>query len=349
MDSGAADCNDPRQVIADAAAKVGPEDPLLQQLFGVSRQDLSDIALSRQGNELGSLPGAKPNPTGSTAATNVMTPANEQRLIDVLGEAKKSPELYKGMTGWYAMDPLYQRFVEIYGEDDAPGAYSKFNHLTGMASPGSDVGTEIARGTSAHWLQNEGRFNDFLRYAGGMDRSMPLDMQGIPGHPYHSTAQGLPMRDYLSTGALQMKSPKVPVYINASGVPDTGFQTDLPVGDAHWARGVGLADTRGTRTMNGSEIVPGSSVSTPEMQQLAPWWRDRVAGQAGLESVPAQALAWGAFSPYTGVTSAIGAPKIEILSTQIGKLADRLGISPESARDLVIRGKAGAFGDGGSV
>lgn len=42
--------NDPRQVIADAASKVGPEDPLMQQLFGVSRRDLSDLSLSRQGN-----------------------------------------------------------------------------------------------------------------------------------------------------------------------------------------------------------------------------------------------------------------------------------------------------------
>lgn len=85
------------------------------------------------------------------------------------------------------------------------------------------------------------------------------------------------------------------------------------------------------------------------MQTLHPWWRDRVAAQAGLESVPAQALTWGAYSPYTGVESAIGAPKLEILSTQIGKVAQRLGVSPETARDMVITGKAGAFRDGGSA
>lgn len=345
--------NDPRQVIADSAAKVGPEDPLLQQLFGVSRSDLSDLALSRQGNELGVLPGTKANPRGAASAQDVMTPKNEQRLIDVLGEAKNSPDLYKGMTGWYSMDPLYQRFVQIFGEDEAPAKYKQFNTLSGMASPGSDVGTEIARGTSANWLQNEGRFGDFVRHGGGVDAGpsgdRPADMAELPGHVYHRTAQAIPMQQYLDTGQLQMKSPKVPMYIQASGVPETGFQTDMPVGDAHWARGVGLADTRGTRTSKGQEIVPGSSVSTPEMDTLGPWWKNRVASQVGLESVPAQALAWGAFSPYTGVKSAIGAPKLEILSTQIGKLAQRLGVSPETARDLVISGKAGAFAEGGSV
>lgn len=342
--------NDPRQVIADATAKVGPEDPLLQRLFGVSRSDLSDLALSRQGNELGILPGAKPNPTGSAAAHSVMTPANEQRLIDVLAESRNSPELHKGMTGWYTMDPLYARFRQLYGDEEAPARYAHFNTMVGMASPGSDVGTEIARGTGAHWLNAEGRFNDFIRHGGAMSEGdAPADMADLPGHVYHRTAQSIPMQQYLESGQIQMKSPKVPMYIAASGVPETGFQTETPVGDAHWARGVGLADTRNTRTLQGKEIVPGSSVSTPEMQTLAPWWRNRVAGPAGMESVPAQALAWGAFSPYTGIQTAIGAPKLEILSTQIGKLAQRLGVSPETARDMVISGKAGAFADGGLV
>lgn len=348
--------NDPRKVIQDASSKVGPEDPLLQQLFGVSRSDLSDLALSRQGNELGSLPGAKQNPTGAASARDVMTSANAQRLIDVLGDARNSPELYKGMTGWYTMDPLYQRFQQMYGDDEAPGRFEKFITLMGMASPGSNVHTEIARGTAAHWLDAQGRFQDFLKYGGGKEAATgtqklgtPEDMLNVPGHAYHRTAQGGPMDDYLRTGSVQMQSPKVPPYIRSSGVPQTGFQTDLPVGDAHFARATGLADTRGTRTSGGQEIVPGSSVSTPEMQTLHPWWRDKVAAQAGLESVPAQALAWGAFSPYTGVESAIGAPKLEILSTQIGKLAQRLGVSPETARDMVISGKAGAFAEGGSV
>lgn len=341
--------NDPRQVVSDAASKVGEEDPLLQRLFGASRQDLSDLALSRQGNELGRLPGAKPNPTGSSAVRDVMNPANAQRIVDTLTEARNSPELYKGMTGWYSMDPLYERFRQIFGEDEAPARYAHFNTLMGMASPGSDVGTEIARGSAAHWLNSEGRFNDFVKYGGAMGSNAPADMADVPGHVYHATAHSVPMGRYLDTGSIQMKSPKVPPYIQASGVPETGFQTDLPVGDAHFSRGVGLADVRGDRTNKGVPAVPQGSVTTPEMQMLHPWWRDQVAAQAGLESVPAQALMWGAYSPYTGVESAIGAPKLEILSTQIGKLATRLGVSPETARDLVITGKAGAFRVGGHV
>ena len=141
-----------------------------------------------------------------------MTPANEQRLIDVLSEAKKSP-LYHGMTGWYNMDPLLERFKQIYGDEEGPRRYDTFNHLSGMSSPGSDVGKEIARGSSAHWLNNEGRFSDFLNYAGLPEGAragsgMPADMLGIPGHPYHMTAQVTPMQH----GILPMRTtlPSIP-------------------------------------------------------------------------------------------------------------------------------------------
>jgi hypothetical protein len=147
------------------------------------------------------------------------------------------------------------------------------------------------------------------------------------------------MQQYLDTGSVQMSSPKVPMYIDASSVPQVGFQTDMPVGDAHWSRAVGLADTRGKATRKGKEIVPGASVTNPEMSQLGPWWRDKIASQVGLESVPAQARAWGAFSPQTGVESPIGAPKLELLSMKIMEAASRYGVSPEQARDMILKGE----------
>lgn len=334
------------QAVAEASARVGPEDPLLHRLFGVNRADLTDIAMSRQGNELGILPGAKPNATGAKSALGVMNPRNEQRLIDVLAAAKQDPKL-RDMIGWYTADPLYERFRQIYGDDMSPREFELFRHLTGMASPGSDVGTELNRGTAAYWLNKQGRFPDFMKYAGqpteARGADFPDDMRQVMGHPYHRTAQGEPMLQYLNSGQLQMKSPKAPPYIQAFGSPETGFQTDLPVGDAHWSRGVGLADTRDWRYSKGEQKVPGSSVSTPEAQTLAPWWRSKVADQVGLESVPAQALLWGAYAPQTGVETTIGAPKLEILATQIGKVATRLGVSPETARDMVITGQTGAF------
>jgi hypothetical protein len=329
----------PDEIAQEASQMVAPENPMLKRLFGVTRDDLYEMSRSRTGNIEPVLPGAAANPKGSAAAESVMNRRNENRLLNTLGEAEKHPDLYKGMVGWYVMDPAFQRLKQLVGEEEAIRQYSRFNNLSGMASPGSDVLTEFNRGTAANWLANEGRFDDFLKY-GGMPAaartgSFPDDMRAVMGHPYHKTAQATPMQKYLAKGELEMSSPKVPMYIQASGVPETGFQTRMPVGDAHWSRAVGLGDTRTNQAF-------GASVSNPEMSQLGPWWRDRIAAKAGLDSVPAQALAWGTFAKQTGVDTPVGAPKLELLSQQIEKAAKRMNVSPETARDLILTGKAHA-------
>jgi hypothetical protein len=334
----------PDVIASEAAARVAPESDALKRLFGVSRDDLYEMGKGRVGNISGVLPGAAANPKGSKAAIAVMNPRNEQRLLDVLSESEKHPALVKGMDPWYIMDPAYKRLEELVGPEEAVKKYRQLNTLTGMASPGSDVLTEMNRGTAANYLATQGRFGDFVDYAGlpfgARGAGFPEDLRAVMGHPYHKTAQATPMQKYLESGQVQMSSPKVPMYIDASGVPQTGFQTDMPVGDAHWSRSVGLADTRGAATRKGKSVVPGASVSNPEMSQLGPWWKDRIASQVGLESVPAQARTWGAFSPQTGVESPIGAPKLELLAMKIMEAANRLGITPEQARDMILTGKA---------
>jgi len=334
----------PDVIAAEAASRVAPESPNLKAIFGVTRDDLYEMGKGRKGNLPGALPGAAQKPRGSEAAARVMTRKNEQRLLDTMAEAEQHPELVRGMDPWYVMDPLFQRMEKLLGRERAIEEYTKFNTLMGMASPGSEVLTEIPRGTSAYYLQKQGRFPEFIEFAGLPEAkrgaNFPADIRNVPGHMYHKTSQALPMQRYLETGELQMDSPKVPLYIEASGVPETGFQTVTPVGDAHWSRAVGLADTRGKKTLKGKEVVPGASVTNPEMTMLAPWWRDEIAAQLGLESVPAQARAWGTFSGQTGVTTPIGAPKLELIADKIAETARRLNIPLEKARDLVLTGEA---------
>lgn len=344
----------PKEIAAKAASRVAPEDPALKQLFGVTRGDLYEMNQGRKGNLPGTLPGAAAKPRGSAAAARVMTKENEQRLVDTLGEAQKHESLRHGMEPWYITDPAFQRMVHLIGFDNAVREYDKMNHLIGMASPASEVMTEIPRGTAAYALNTQGRFGDFLKYAGKPEgkrtRRFPADIRNVPGHAYHKTAQAGPMSKYLESGEMTMKTPKVPLYIQASGVPETGFQTATPVGDAHWSRAVGLADTRNWKTVKGKQAIPGASVTNPEMAMLSPWWRSQIANKVGLEPVPAQGLTWGTFAPQTGVDTPIGAGKLELLAKNIMMTARRLNVSPEVARDMVLMGKTYAGkAEGGSV
>jgi len=330
----------PKEIAAEAARRVAPEDPAMKQLFGVTRGDLYDI--SQEGRRAGNMEpsiATKDKARGSEAATRIMTPQNARRMVDTLGEAEKYPELIRGMDPWYVMDPAYQRLVQLVGPDEARNYYSRFNTFTGMASPGSEVLTEINRGTAANMMNTLGRFDDFARYGGmaGAKRGddFPPELRNVIGHPYHSTSHALPMRNYIDKGYMDMQSPKVPLYIQSSGVPEIGFQTKLPVPDAHFTRAAGMADVRGSKDF-------GASMKMAEYQPFGPWYADNVARPLGIEAVPAQARMWGTFGHATGVDTAIGAGKLELLSKRIMDVAKKTGVNPQDLRDDVLLGRAHA-------
>lgn len=327
----------PREIAQEAAARVAPEDPVLKRLFGVTRDDLYEMSKGRIGNE---EPNFKISDKARSAnAQSIMNPKNAQRLMDALTEAERFPELQKSMDAWYTMDPAYKRIEELVGPDEAKRMYRQFNTLTSMASPGSEVLTEINRGTAANMMATRGQFSDFAKYGGmaaekrGAD--FPEALRNVEGHLYHSTSQVVPMQKFVDQGRVDMTSPKVPLYIQASGVPQTGFQTKLPIPDAHFTRATGLPDVR---TEKGFQ----ASMRPREYAQMGPWFAENVAKPMGLEGVPAQARLWGTMAPQTGVISPIGAPKLELLSQRIMLMAKKLGTTPEKLRDDVLTGKAHA-------
>ena len=329
---------DPKTLAREAEAMVAPESPALSELFGTSRAELSDIS-KREGNMPGDFWQAD-KPKGSIAAKQIMTPQNEDRLREALiGAEQHAPQLVEGMDGWYVLDPWKDKFVQRLGQSRGLEQYSKWNALTTMNSPGAPVDWEIPRGSSAYMLNEQGRIDDWFSNAGMAEGArgadFPQDILSVPGHPYHSTAHSKPIRKYLETGSSGSKEPKVPLYRQASEAPELGFQTDSPVPDAHWSRAVGLGDTRG-----GSKPQWGKSASGTEMTDLAPWWKEKIAGEVGLESVPAQARTWGLFAPQTGVQTAIGAPKLELISDAIMETSRRMDISPQEAMDRIIEGTA---------
>jgi hypothetical protein len=231
----------PREIAGEAAARVIPEDPALHRLWGVNRSDLDQIALGRVGNEEPNLRLAK-NPRGSLAAQNIQTPQNTQRLIDILGEAGKYPGLAHA-DAWYVLDPMFQRLEQMFGREEAVKRFQHLNTMTGMASPSSDVMTEIQRGTGAHWLEQQGRFDDFPEICRGAGRvpgtqAFPDDMRYIAGHPTTGPRKASRWRNTSRHGSIQSDAPKVPLYVHASGVPETGFQTSgplaTPISPAAW-------------------------------------------------------------------------------------------------------------------
>lgn len=331
---------------------LAPESPALPQLFGVTRQDLSNMSFREGSPYEPYIPGLKKRPSGTAHADLVTKPANTGRLVDALQSVRGTP-LATGMEGWYVMDPMYQRLLELTGDEaEAARRYIQLNTMMGIHSANSGVIPEINRGTAANWLYEQGRLDDYFQWGNSANRltpdslgilrpDRPVDMDAVKGHYAHSTAHGKPIRSYLEAGEITSDEPKVPSYIGASGVPGVGYgqQNMFPVGDAHFSRMTGLADVR-PETKAGKNKW-GASWSMPEAQQLQPWWAG-VAEQAGYNPVQAQGVGWGLFAPQTGVKTPVAAPKLELLADQIVVAARRMGVTPEKARDMILMGEAHA-------
>lgn len=324
---------DPRLIAEKASLRSAKETNAMKELFGVTRDELYE--LTKQTRGLGSESVFQPplKSRGSDAAKAVMQNQNKQRLIDILSEAGKYEGIYKGMDSWYNLDPMYKIMVDLFGEEEAKKRFLQLNSLSGMSSPMADVVTETGRGTAANWLLNSGKFDDFVKY-GGQVKGRPEYMGDFPGHLAHKTAQLPAMTKYAESGKVEMGSPKVPVYINASTPESLGGSWRVPVGDAHWSRAVGLADTRPAIK---SRAVPDQSVSASELADLTPWWKE-ISDAVGIEPVPAQARLWGTASHATGVKSPIGASKLEIISNKIMDQAKKRNIDPKLFRDYVLAG-----------
>jgi hypothetical protein len=332
----------PDEIAAEAAANVAPEHPALKQLFGVTRDDLYGI--SQQGRRQGNIDpqlwapskASKPN----EAAAAVMNPANAQRIVDALSEASKYPELVKGMVPWYVMDPAYQRMAELVGPERAAKEYHDFNMTVSPFSAGSAVPVELNRGTAANMMRMRGEYPAFQQSGGMPPGKRPEDIRdllaGVQGHLMHKEPAKAVAR-YIETGehGFDQNTVKIPLYAQASGVPQTGFQTKLPVPDTHFASAIGMPEARTSTDFRG--FMQG-----PEYRQVGPWFRENVARPMNMEAVPAQAFTWGTYGPQTGVRTNVGAGKLELLAQNIWERAKKLGVDPAWLRDQVLTGKGHA-------
>ena len=332
---------DPR-VIADEAqamADRGPESAALKDVWGTSRAELADIAGNREGNIADPLAGIRaaqtdmkgPNATGR----KIMVPENTQRITDILREGqKRAPGLMEGMQGWYVSDPMFKRLVELVGPEEAVIRFNRLNLLNAAESPNMPVIDEVRRGAAANFMNEQNRWPEWVQH-GHTEKPMReaagamQDMATLPGRV--GSRAGNQTSVIAGTG-LGMNSPKVPLYAQASGVPETGFQTSMPVGDAHFSRVLGLPDVRTGKIFN-------ASITMPELRSINDWFGG-IAKETGGRAVDTQAKLWGLGAAQTGVTTPIGAPKLELIADRIAKVASERGVSPQTLRDQYLLGKS---------
>lgn len=328
--------NEAKQRLVEDPGKEGP----MYKLFGHTRDSLDELS---QGNrDLDSIqPFLRQHPfnlSGSASTSqSVLTPKNAGRLTDMLGEALKDPQL-RNTRSWYEMKPLWDRANELGVGDKG---MRDLNNRIAVMSAGSDPRTEINRGFHANWLANQGRLEDFVKYGGVSDEErgdwFPHDLQSLKGHSYHGTAQVPNLLDYEETGRLWPANHKVPTYAAATDPKDP--YSARPIADSHFNRILGYPDVATAKTAAVRQGTP----SNTEYSDIVPWFNKNVADKTGLRPRDAQALLWNLGGPQTGVRY-IGPSKLEMMSDYMHDTATKLGVHPEEARDLLLRGEIGGPG-----
>jgi hypothetical protein len=252
------------------------------------------------------------------------------------------------------MQPLWDR-MSYLGTD--PAYQRMFNARTGLHSAGASPVSETNRGTLANMMAEQGRLGDYVNFGGVSEKgstkkgvyipsryemeNFPPDMLDAPSHAYHTTAHVPGLINLEASGKLWSDRHKVPTYVQATD--PIWSDPRSPIADSHISRGVGYGDVRTAK----SQDSLFKELTNPEYDDFLPWWQ-QASRKVDMYPRDLQAMIWNVLGPQTGVRT-IGSPKLELLSGQIMKAAQRLGVSPETARDLIITGKAGAYDEGGMV
>lgn len=324
--------DDPKAIAKEAENNVADPSPLLKTI-GTSREEMEDIARGRYTSPDSFTPGGVViGGRGSAHSQGLVTTQNTERMMELLDTLQThAPSMTEGMLPWYIMDPAFRFLEGRHGTAAATEAMERTNIFSSPMSAGSPVDWEVQRGILARDMDQLGIF-DFFENIAGQPGAAGYD---VPGHPYASSAQLPAIRKVRGSGQyaqmIDPRAPKVHSYHGAA-IPGQmlGFQTAWPVGDAHWARGVGLADVRGAKNF-------GASASGSEIATLGPWFRDLAAAlERPLPAVPAQALQWGGLAKRTGVESKVGATKLEFFLDMAQQLSAKEGIPVEDAIDRVF-------------
>jgi hypothetical protein len=312
---------DPRVIVDESAQMVPVEHPLLKQLFGVDRQGLDDMTREMPANLASEIYRSNRTPEH---VKGVMGKKNTQRVQDILGIAAEDPR-FAGSYGWYQSDPLLKMFQSIHGEEEGARLFDRFTQLGAGMSPSSAVPTEIKRASVANMMDMRGGLSDFMD---------PKNMPAGYGHAYHTTAHNAAVKNILGTGDFRPQdlkmAPKTRVYYGSR----LGTNLDVPVADAHYVRGIGLADVRPATKADDF----GSSISNTELGPISDWYNKAVK-TLDMRASPAQALQWNAMGTSTGVDTALGVPYLELLSSRVGDLAAKEKVLPMDVLQSFIRGE----------
>lgn len=275
------------------------------------------------------------------------------KMLDLIKQGKQS-----GAGDWYNTDQLRQAFLDELGQRKGPGAFQQYMDLVAATSPRSKVPENVRNASYYYTLARSGQ-------------PMPEVGASNPA-PYGHLAQKLHQANaeaVATEGWNPLQNPKpasfaqnlmgnfqpVTVDTHAFGLPAMLAQDPRFLARAMVLE-KGGPSVNPTEMFKKGDLTMGEALSRPvywaskpqktEYAAMENYFQD-LAREAKMAPAQAQAAAWSAGGPITGLASEANKPFIGFVEDRLRKTAQERGISMAEALSQMIRGKAPLLGVGG--
>jgi hypothetical protein len=285
----------------------------------------------------------------------VTNPDVREKMLGLIRQGAES-----GAGNWYNTDQLRQAFLDELGKRKGAPAFQQYMDLVAATSPRSKVPENVRNASYYYTLARRGE-------------PMPEVGTANPA-PYGHLAQKLHQANaqaVAATGWNPLQNPKPasfaqnltgnfePVTVDAHAF---GLPAMLAEDPRFLARAMvlekGAPSINPTEMFKSGELTMGEALSRPvywaskpqktEYAAIENYFRD-LARESKLAPAQAQAAAWSAGGPITGLMSEANKPFIGFVEDRLRKTAVERDISMSEALSQMIRGKAPLLSVGGAA
>jgi hypothetical protein len=279
----------------------------------------------------------------------------ERQMLEKIEQGKG---IGAGAETFYYNEPLRQAFVEELGKKQGQEGFARYMDYVAATSPRSAIEANARNASYYYGLEKQG---------------LPLPDKNP--YPYGHMAQQLHRGNVekIQSGEYfdMVKNPKPMSFSqnlqgNFAPVTVDAHALKLPAmlkADPEFLAGAVKLDKK-SPTINPTKMFESGELSMEDALQRPVYWASkpnpneyaameqyykRLAGEAGMTPAQAQAAAWAAGGPMTGLKSVAGDPFMRAVENRANVTAAERGISPAEALSQMMRGKAPLLSVGGAA
>jgi hypothetical protein len=274
--------------------------------------------------------------------------ANKRVERAMLEKIEQGKGIGAGAETFYYNEPLREAFVSELGKKEGPVAFARYMDYVAATSPRSDIEANARNASYYYGLERRGE---------DLPKKNPYPYGHMAQQLHRTNAGKIRSGEYFDT----VTNPKPLSFSqnlqgNFAPVTVDAHALKLPAmlaKDPEFIAGSIKLDKK-SPTINPTKMLESGELTMDEALKRPVYWSSkpnrneyaameqyykRLAAESGMAPAQAQAAAWAAGGPMTGLKSVAGDPFMRAVENRANITAAKRGISPAEALSRMMRGK----------